>query len=206
MLAQRQAIDDRDRRAGGQLGDDLVRTGPDDDRVDEPLEISCDVPDALARAEDDVVRQVDRVPPQLRHPSLECHAGPQAGPLKKHRQRPPDERRIDVPMVRDELGLQLRRAVEDRDDLGGAEISRAKKIPAPQGCRLRCDAHHATLAAPMTAARRGATAWCTAEPCAPASGRTSCAPSSAGRESGGRPGAGRGGLALALVPSYRSTG
>ena len=77
-----------------ELDDDLVRTGPDHDRVDEPLEVAGDVADALAGAEDDVVGQVDRVPAELGHAGLERDARPQARLLEEHRERPAGQRRI----------------------------------------------------------------------------------------------------------------
>ena len=75
---------------GGELDDDLVRTRPRHDRVDEALEVAGDVADGLAGAHDGVLGQVDRVPAELGHAGLERHPRPQAGLLEEHRQRPPD--------------------------------------------------------------------------------------------------------------------
>ena len=100
MLAERQAVDDRDRGLGGQLDHDLVRPGPGHDRVDEPLEVAGDVAYALAGAHDDVLGQVDRVAAELVHPGLERHPGPEAGLLEEHRERPAGERRPGVPRGR----------------------------------------------------------------------------------------------------------
>ena len=89
MLAEGQPVDDRDVGLGRQLERDLVRSRPDDDAVDEPLEVPGDVPNALTRTEHDVVGEVDRVPAELDHPGLERHPRPQARLLEQHRQRPP---------------------------------------------------------------------------------------------------------------------
>ena len=93
MLAERQAVDDRDRGLLRELDDDSMWPGPGHDRIDEPLEVAGDVVDALAGAHDRVLGQVDRVPAELVHARLERHAGPEAGLLEEHRERPPDERR-----------------------------------------------------------------------------------------------------------------
>ena len=103
MLAERQAVDHRDRRLRGELDDDRVRPGPGDDRVDEPLEVAGDVVDALAGAHDRVLGQVDRVPAELVHARLERHARPEARLLEEHRERPPDERRVGVAARREVL-------------------------------------------------------------------------------------------------------
>ena len=97
MLAQAQAVDDRDLGLCGELLHHLVRSRPHDDPVDEPLEVARDVADALARAEDDVVGQVDRVPTELDHPGLERHPRAQARLLEEHRERPARQRPIGVP-------------------------------------------------------------------------------------------------------------
>ena len=96
MLAQREAVDHRDVCLGRQLHDHLVRTRPDDDAVHEPLEVVGDVADALARAEDHVVGEVDGVPAELGHARLEGHPRAQARLLEEHREGPPGERRRDV--------------------------------------------------------------------------------------------------------------
>ena len=92
MLAQGQAVDDRDVGLGGELQGDLVRTCPDHDRVDDPLEVAGHVTDALAGAEHGVVGQVDGVAAELGHPGLEGDPCPQARLLEEHRQRAPGQR------------------------------------------------------------------------------------------------------------------
>ena len=47
--------------------DDLVRSGPGDDRIHEPLEVAGHVADALAGTQDRVVGQVDGVAAELGH-------------------------------------------------------------------------------------------------------------------------------------------
>ncbi len=79
---------------------------------------------------------------------------------------PPDDPRRRAEHLR-------RGAAEPRDERGG-ELG------------VRSTAH--TIGAEAHGdARRRISAWCTAAPCAPSSGRTSCSPSCAGRASGGRP-------------------
>ena len=145
MLAQRQAVDHRDRGLGRELDDDLVRARPGDDRVDEAVEVAGDVTDALPRAQDDVVGQVDRVAAELVHPGLERHPRPEARLLEQHRQRPARERRLGVPAVAPELGLEARGAPRSntRDGPRHAEqigerqqitVPRAERRPPPPGC------------------------------------------------------------------------
>ena len=110
-------------------------TGPDDDAVDEPLEVARHVADALARTEDDVVGQVDRVTPELRHPGLERHPRPEARLLEQHRQRPPDQRRRHMPPRRQELRLQDPRRVEHQPDLISRQIGDAQQVPPAQHAR-----------------------------------------------------------------------
>ena len=132
MLAQRQAVDDRDAGLAGQLSRDFVRAGPDDDAVDEPLEVPSHVPHALAGAEHDVMGQIDRMPAELDHAGLEGHPRPQARLLEQHRQRPTDQRRRRVAPPRPVLGLERGRRVEDPPDLIRREVSHTQQIPPDQ--------------------------------------------------------------------------
>ena len=93
MLAQGEAVDDRDGGLGGELQDDLVGTGPGHDAVDEPLEVAGDVADRLAGAHDGVLGQVDRRTAELGHAGLERDPRPQRRLLEEHRQRPAGQRR-----------------------------------------------------------------------------------------------------------------
>ena len=132
VFAQGQAVDDRDRCLRRELDGDLVRAGPDDDPVDEPLEVACHVADALARPEHDVVGQVDRVAPELCHPGLERHPRPEARLLEQHGQRPPDQRRGHMPPRRQELCLQDPSRVEHEPDLSGRQVSDTQQVPPAQ--------------------------------------------------------------------------
>ncbi len=128
MLPKRQPVDDRDRRLGRELDDDGVRPGPCHDRVDEPLEVPGHVAGTLARAHDDVLGQVDRVAAELVHSRFERDAGPQARALEEHRDRPPGQRRRGMPPRGAILGLQLRRPIEDPQNLGRREVRNGEKI------------------------------------------------------------------------------
>jgi len=132
MLSQRQAVDDRDLGLGRQLDRDLVRPRPDDDRVDEPIEVTGDISDALTLAEHHVMGQVDRVATQLGHPGLEGDPRAQARLLEQHRQRPAGERRRDVPARRPVFALERRRRLEDTPDLIGRQIRHTQQIPPAQ--------------------------------------------------------------------------
>jgi hypothetical protein len=208
MLAKGQAVDHRDRRLGRELDDDLMRTGPGDDRVDEPLEVVGNVADALAGAHDDVLGQVDRVPAELVHPGLERDTRPEARLLEEHRQRPADERRgggraeLAAGVL---LGLEPVRPVEDPLDLVGGQVRDGQQVAAVQGRDGAGDGvHHAMLVRSKAAAARTRGTWpvraarpdaanaaCRRRRARLALGvlrrlaarfsRTSCAPSSAGR-------------------------
>ena len=132
MLADREAVDDRDRRLGRELGHDLVRAGARHDRVDEPLEVLRDVADRLAGAHHDVLGEVDRVPAELGHPGLERDAGAQARALEHHREGAPAQRRVGVATLRAELGLERRRPREQHADLGRGQIGGADEVPPAQ--------------------------------------------------------------------------
>ena len=88
MLAKREPVDDRHARLGRELHGHLVRTRPDDDRIDHPLEVPRDVAHALPGAQHDVMGQVDRVAAKLDHAGLEADPRPQARLLEQHRERP----------------------------------------------------------------------------------------------------------------------
>jgi hypothetical protein len=165
MLAERQTVDDRDRGLRRKLHHDLVRPGPDDDRVDEPVEISGHVADTLAGPENDVVRQVDRVATELVHARLERHARPETRPLEQHRQRPSQERRAGMAAVTSEFGLEALRAVEDSLDLRGAQIRNADEV-APAKRRRRFDrcVHPHTVAARHLSRKRPRSGCCEATP------------------------------------------
>ncbi len=122
VLAQGQAVDDRNRGLGRELDDHGVRSRPGNDGVDEPLEIPGDVADALAGTHDDVLGQVDRVPAELVHARLERDASAKARALEEHRDRPPDKRRRSVAAAREEFRLELRGAIEDPNDLIASEV------------------------------------------------------------------------------------
>jgi hypothetical protein len=122
VLADREPIDDRDRRALRELHHDLVGAGPGHDAVHEPRQVARHVADGLASAEHHALGQVDRMPAQLRHPRLERHPRPEAVLLEQHRQRPPLQRRTCA--AREEFALSsvaaeqhpvLRRQVGSRD-------------------------------------------------------------------------------------------
>jgi hypothetical protein len=91
VLADRQAVDDRDRGPRRELHDDLVGAGPGHDPVHEPLEVAGDVAHGLAPAEHDALGEVDRMAAELGHPGLERDARAQARLLEQHRQRAPLE-------------------------------------------------------------------------------------------------------------------
>ncbi len=76
VFAQGQPVDDRDVGLRGQFDRHFVRSGPNDDAVDEPVKVASDVADALARAKYHVVSQVDRMTTQLGHARLEGHPRP----------------------------------------------------------------------------------------------------------------------------------
>ena len=146
VLAQRQAVDHRDRRLGCQLDDDLVRPGPGDDRVDEPLEVPGDVPHALAGAHDDVFGEVHRLPAKLVHAGLERHACPEAGLLEQHREGPPRERRPGRRCVSPAgpiRGLQVRCPVEQPSDLIRREIGNGEQVPPSKARGSIGDGRHA---------------------------------------------------------------
>ena len=141
MPAERQPIDHRDRRLLGELGDDRVRSRPSDDRVDEPLEVAGDVVDALPGAHDRVLGQVDGVPAELVHARLECHPGAEAGLLEQQRERSPDERRVGVTARREELLLELRRALEGPQYLIAAKVGDGEQVAAAKGRRVGDGVH-----------------------------------------------------------------
>jgi len=153
MLAQRQAVEHGDPRLGGELDGDLMRARADHDPVDEPFEVAGDVADALASAEHDVVRQVDRMPAELDHPGLERDPRPQAGLLEQHGQRPTGQRRIDMSPGGDELGLEFGRGAEDAPDLVGRQVGDGKQVTADKRARSRADGHAVTLTARAAAGR-----------------------------------------------------
>ena len=132
VLADRQAVDDRDRGLRGELQHDLVRSRAGHDPVHEALEVVGDVGDALAAAEHDPLGEVDRVPAELGHPGLERDPRAQARALEEHGERPPLEWRPGVPPLPDEFVLELRGPREHDADLVGAEISGGDEVPPAQ--------------------------------------------------------------------------
>ena len=148
MLADREAVDDRDRGLRRELGHDLVGARARHDRVHEPLEVLRDVADRFAGAHHDVLGEVDRVPAELGHPRLERHARAQARTLEQHRQGAPAQRRVGVAPVRAELGLQRRRPREQRADLGRRQIGGADEVPPAQGNRSAGGGSHETGTVP----------------------------------------------------------
>src|SRR5918995_6774969 len=163
MLPQGQPVDDRDLSLCRELLRDLVRTGPDDDTVDEPLEIPSDVTDALAGAEYDVVRQIDRMATELDHPGFERHPRPQARLLEQKRQRPPDQRRLRVPSPLRELPLQCSGRLEHHADLRSRQISNAQQV-APME---RPGPAHLLARAVELIRAAVPSAWCTEALCGP---------------------------------------
>ena len=104
--------------------------------VDEPIEITGHVADALAGAQDRVVGQVDRVTAELDHPGLERDPRPQTRLLEQHRQRPPGQRQDVVSAVRAELRLEHRRRLEDAPDLRRRQVRDTQQIPPTQRLRV----------------------------------------------------------------------
>ena len=147
MLAERQAVDDRDRGLGGELDDDGMRSGPGHDGIDEPLEVEGDVPNALAGAHDDVLGEIDRMSAELVHAGLERHAGAEAGALEEHRERPPGEWRRRVSAERAVLRLERLRAIKDPNDLVSRQIRNGQQVAAAQRSPLVNGVHPPTLTA-----------------------------------------------------------
>jgi len=136
VLVEGEGVDHGDIGGRGQLHGDLVVPGPDDDPVNERLEVARDVGDRFADAPADIARgQLDGTAAELEHAGLERHPRPEAGPLEEHRQRPPDERRPLVAPRDGELGLEGGGRREHAPDLGGSEVTRAQQIPPAQAPR-----------------------------------------------------------------------
>ena len=150
VLALGQPVDDRDAGLGGELDGHVVRPRPEDDGIDEPLQVAGHVVDALAGAQDGIVGQVDGVPAELGHPRLEAHPGPEAGLLEEHRQRPPGKARDGMAAGGPELSLDLRGCLVDAKDLRGRQVRHAEQVAAAQGRRR--GSHAATPAAAVVSA------------------------------------------------------
>ena len=177
MLAQGQAVDHRD--AAWAASSTATSWGPVRTTIasTKRSRLRATSRDALAGTQDHVVGQVDRVAAELGRARLERHPGAQAGLLEEHRQRPPGEPGVVMAAIGPELRLELGREVEaapstsERDRSATLEqIASSQELAVDIACWRSC------------ARRRLATsASCTGAPCGPASGRTSCVPSSAGR-------------------------
>ncbi len=133
VLAQGQPVDDRDRGLRGELHGDLVRPGPDDDRVHHPLEVAGHVMDALAGAQDGVVGQVDCVAAHLGHAGLEADLGAKARLLEEHGQGATGQRRGRMAVRLAELGLHRGGGPEDPADLGRGQVRDADQVASDQG-------------------------------------------------------------------------
>ena len=130
MLTDRESVDHRDRGLGRELDDDLVRPGPRDERVHEPVQVAGDVTDTLAGAEHRVVGEIDRVPAELAHAGLERHARPQARTLEEQGDRPPAEWFGRVPPRLAVLGFEGRGRVEETKDFRDGQVGDAQEVTA----------------------------------------------------------------------------
>ena len=111
--------------------------------------------DALPAAEHDALGEVDRVAAELGHRGLERDPRAQARSLEQHRERPPLERRLRVPPVGGELGLELGSPREQPRDLVGGQVrGRDEVAPTKRGGGIADGRHAVTVRRPVSRVAR----------------------------------------------------
>ncbi len=143
-LAQRQAVGHRltrvllvgqrvdhvqPRGRSGELLEQALREGPDDDGFDPPLEAACDVDHRLARAERDVRLQRQHMAAELAHGDLERGARPERRLLEQHRHMTAGEeiRRRRLTAERP-VGFHLRGQLQASFEVSGLEVENREKV------------------------------------------------------------------------------
>ena len=121
---RREHVHDRHRRVLGQLGERLLRAGPEPDRRDVARENERGVADRLPARELELARaEHHRVAAQLDDAGLERRARTGRGVLEDERDGAAAQ---DVGRVR--LGLELERAVEQRGQLARRQLGSGEEV------------------------------------------------------------------------------
>jgi hypothetical protein len=145
VLTDREAVDDWDVGLGGKLHDELVGTGSCDEPVDETVEVVGDVPNAFTGAQHRLVREVDRVPPELAHACLKGDARAQARSLEEQRDGPAPQRQRIVAAGLAELRLEAGRRREDVSHLVHRQVGDAQEVTTGERDGFLDRAHPPTL-------------------------------------------------------------